>query len=405
MNIDKETRFEEHIKASRLASHGSCLRAVLIRAAVVGWALCANAALPKYEVLRGSIPRSEYGDITRYSVRSETLKSDVIVDIWTPKGYDPSSMKRYPVVYAHDGQNLFDSSFSFAGVAWEVDKACIELSSDTDFDMPIIVGINNRGAEGLRPNDYFPENALDNISDSDRDKTFIFQTCNDLFLGNEEAGFVADELKPLVDSLYNTAPGMATTFAMGSSMGALASMYLLCEYPEKFGGAACLSTHWIGSLNLNSDYSMNDDEICANAILQYLSDNLPHDGIHRLYMDQGTEDWDAGYRKYEVIAREIVEDKGYTRENGLLYVYDAKGAGHNEWYWQQRVKIPLKFLLSKTAIKKIEEESDLNDVAVNRKETEDSGMIYDVKGNSYSPSALESLPEGIYIQDGKKIKR
>ena len=114
---------------------------------------------------------------------------------------------------------------------------------------------------------------------------------------------------------------------------------------------------------------------------------------------------DAGYRKYEVIAREIVEDKGYTRENGLLYTYDAKGAGHNEWYWQQRVKIPLKFLLSKTAIKKIEEESDLNDVAINRNETEDSGMIYDVKGNCYSPSALESLPEGIYIQDGKKIKR
>ena len=94
---------------------------VLIRAAVLGCALCANAALPKYEVLRGSTPRSEYGDITRYSVRSETLKSDVIVDIWTPKGYDSSSMRRYPVVYAHDGQNLFYSSFSFSGVAWEVE--------------------------------------------------------------------------------------------------------------------------------------------------------------------------------------------------------------------------------------------------------------------------------------------
>lgn len=67
-----------------------------------------------------------------------------------------------------------------------------------------------------------------------------------------------------------------------------------------------MSTHWIGSLNLNPDYSMNDDEVCANAIIEYLSDNIPSDGAHRLYLDQGTEDWDAGYQKYEVLVREIV---------------------------------------------------------------------------------------------------
>ena len=359
----------------------------------------ASAALPKYTIVDAPCPKSVYGTITRYSVSSENLQSDIIVDVWTPNGYDPSGIRRYPVLYAHDGQNLFDGTFSFAGVPWAVDKACSQLSSDSNFDMPIVVGINNRGSENLRPNDYFPEKALDYITPEDKEETFIYQTCNDIFYGDEEAAFVAKELKPLVDSLYCTVPDMETTFAMGSSMGGLASMYLLCEYPEIFGGAACLSTHWIGSLNLNTDYTMNDDEICANAILQYLSDHIPTDGLHRLYMDQGTKDWDAGYLKYEVVAREIVANKGYTQENGRLYVYDAKGAGHNEWYWQQRVKIPLKFLLSKSAI----EEAGIEDTTTIYEPSFQTQTIYDLAGHKYSLSDLDNLPQGIYINNGKKF--
>lgn len=357
----------------------------------------ASAALPEYEIISSPAPVSDYGNVTRMVVDSENLDGKVTVDIWTHAQYEPASDKKYPVVYAHDGQNLFDPSFSFAGVSWAIDKACAQLAEDPDFVMPIVVGINNRGAEGLRPNDYFPEKALDYIPTDQLENTFIFDTCNDIFLGNEEAAFVAKELKPLIDSLYNTAPGMSTTFAIGSSMGALASMYLLCEYPDIFGAAACMSTHWIGSLNLNSDYTMNDDEVCANAILQYLSDNLPSDGLHRLYMDQGTVGWDAGYMRYEDIAREIVRDKGYTEENGLLYVYDAKGACHNEWYWLQRISIPLQFLLSKSAIETASTE-EIWDIRVDNRREE---FIYDLSGNKFPLSRYDALPGGIYIIGGK----
>ena len=359
----------------------------------------ASATLPEYEIISSYSPTSFYGNITRMEVKSENLDGTVIVDVWTPAEYDPSSDKRYPVVYAHDGQNLFDASFSFAGVPWAIDKACSQLANDPDFEMPIIVGINNRGAEGLRPNDYFPENALDYISPDQIEDTFIYDTCKDMFLGNEQAAFVATELKPLVDSLYNTATGTSTTFAMGSSMGALASMYLLCEYPDTFGGAACMSTHWIGSLNLNPDYTMNDDEVCANAILRYLSEHIPADGSHRLYMDQGTADWDAGYLKYEVIARETVRDKGYSEENGSLYLYDAKGAGHNEWYWQQRVKLPLKFLLSKKAI----EAAGTDDIFSEPWISDSEKYIYDLTGKRHCPTDYDRLPSGIYIRKRKKI--
>lgn len=359
----------------------------------------ASATLPKYEVITSQVPLSSFGNITRMAITSENLDGKVIVDVWTPADYEASSDKRYPVVYAHDGQNLFDASFSFAGVPWGIDKACSQLANDLDFVMPIIVGINNRGSEGMRPNDYFPENALYYISPDEIENTFIYDTCNEIFLGNEEAAFVVEELKPLIDSLYDTATGMSTTFALGSSMGALASMYLLCEYPKIFGGAACMSTHWIGSLNLNQDYSMNDDEVCANAILQYLSENIPSDGLHRLYLDQGTEGWDSGYLKYESIAREIVIDKGYTEENGLLYTYDAQGAGHNEWYWQQRVILPLKFLLSRSAI-------GTAGVAETAYDSNKKGLIYDLTGTIYHYSDKDNLPNGFYIIKGEKmIKR
>ena len=358
-----------------------------------------SAMLPEYQIISSSIPTSSFGNITRLEVKSENLEGTVTIDVWTPAEYDSASDKRYPVVYAHDGQNLFDASFSFAGVPWAIDKACSQLASDPDFEMPIIVGINNRGAEGLRPNDYFPENALDYISPDQIENTFIYDTCKGIFLGNEEAAFVAEELKPLVDSLFNTAPGTSTTFAMGSSMGALASMYLLCEYPATFGGAACMSTHWIGSLNLNPDYTMNDDEVCANAILQYLSEHIPADGLHRLYMDQGTVGWDADYLKYEIAAREIVRDKEYSEENGNLYLYDAKGAGHNEWFWQQRVKIPLKFLLSKKAI----EAAGIDYIFTEPGGSDSEKYIYDLTGKRHSPTDYDYLPSGIYIHQRKKI--
>lgn len=185
------------------------------------------------------------------------------------------------------------------------------------------------------------------IFDSDKNKTKIFETCHDEFLGDEEAAFVATELKPLIDNLFDTNPDQQHTFAMGSSMGGLASAYLMCEYPDIFGGVACLSTHWIGSLDFGPDFSMTDDSVCATAILSYLKSKLPSPTNHRIYFDQGTGKWDAGYSKYETIARQIAAEVGYGTDNGTLETYDAVGADHNESSWQKRVDRPIKFLIGK----------------------------------------------------------
>lgn len=356
-----------------------------------------SAELPAFEIVDTNVPKSSYGTITRMDVKSENLNDKVTIDIWTPADYDATAEKRYPVLYAHDGQNLFDGNFSFIGVPWAVDKICCQLADDPDFVMPIVVGISNRGM--VRPNDYFPENALEYISPEDVENTLAYQSMNNTFYGNAHAAFVATELKPLIDSLYATAPSMPTTFVMGSSMGGLSSMYLLCEYPEVFAGAACLSTHWIGSLSYNPDWSVNDDEVCANAILQYLDTHLPKDNQHKIYMDQGTEGLDALYLRYEDQAREIARNNGYTEENGRLKVYDADGAGHNEIFWQARLHIPLSFILTKEA----PGNSGIDDLLPAPTITPCDNSIYDISGRKYRSEDLNYLPAGIYIQYGKKI--
>ena len=365
------------------------LRVVLAAVGTVAGTAAAWGGLPEYSVVEDGAPAVSPGSAVRLSVASETLADDMTVDVWLPPTYDAALPGGYPVVYVHDGQNLFDPSLSFSTVAWELDQTAASLASKGEIAAPI-VGIHNRGAKNLRPNDYFPEKALSYISAADRDRTFVRETCSAGFFGDEHAEFVACELKPLVDDMFNTAPDRGHTFAMGSSMGALASMYLLCEYPDIFGGAACMSTHWIGSFKMNADYSLQPDAVCAAAVLAYMDGNLPDPAQRRLYLDQGTTGWDADYLQYETLARAITERHGYSADNGSLMTFDASGAGHNEWFWQQRAARPLTFLLKNLA--------GITD-AVDEDNGDAGTPLYDLLGR---PVAGRPGP-GLYIRGSRKI--
>lgn len=91
-----------------------------------------------------------------------------------------------------------------------------------------------------------------------------------------------------------------------------------------------------------------------------------------------------------------MRNNGYTEENDSLCVYDATGAGHNEWYWQQRVDKPLKFLLSGEGI----ENTGTDDVIYH---TAPVNEIYNISGITYPSTCYDRLPAGIYIMAGKQI--
>ena len=296
-----------------------------------------GAATTLVPVESGDLPVSAPGELMRYTARCAGLGADFTVDVWFPAGYAPESDTRYPVVYMQDGQNLFDPKIAFGGAAWEVDKVLGKLIDAGMIETPIIVGIHNRGTR--RPADYIPEKPLkEYLTTAQLAESGIGDVTGNRNYGDEYAAFVATELKPAVDGMFPTHPEREHTFIMGSSMGALASLYAICEYPDVYGGAGCLSTHWIG----NFDYTST---LFPTAMLDYLRDNLPSSETHRLYLDRGTEGLDAAYGVWDDKAIALAQEKGYSTAGGSLYVYVDEGATHNERDWAARVDRALDFFL------------------------------------------------------------
>ncbi len=247
------------------------------------------------------------------------------VDVWLPPGYEAHSGDRFPVIYLQDGQNLFDPAKSYAGTAWEIDRALERLIAAGRTRGAILVGIWNTGL--TRSADYFPAKAVrvgDIAAVPNAYATQSHPIVSDLYLK-----FLVRELKPFIDRTYRTQSGPAHTFLMGSSIGALISAYGVAEYPGVFGGAACLSTHWLAG---------------DGAVIDYLQGHLPGASDHRFYFDHGTETLDAQYGPYQLRMDAVMKAHGY--EQGVSWETRVfPGADHSEASWGRRVEVPLSFLL------------------------------------------------------------
>lgn len=273
------------------------------------------------------------GALQTMTVTSPELGRDVTVDIWTPPGYDPVN-RRYPVLYMHDGQNLFDAASTWNNQAWEMDSVAGELIVSGRMEPVIIVGVYS--VPETRVGDMMPAEPMQSIvSDSLRSAVGTF--CTSAIAGDRYVDFIAETLKPIIDGLYPTRPEAASTTVMGSSMGGLASVYALCRHPLVFGSAACLSTHWTGLMRRN--------EIFPTAMAGYMLSHLPDGATHKLYFDSGSEDIDELYIPYFYRISEMVGQMGYAPDNLMTRFFP--GHGHQERYWKTRVAEPLLFLFGK----------------------------------------------------------
>jgi predicted alpha/beta superfamily hydrolase len=262
------------------------------------------------------------------------------IDVWLPENY--SAKNKYPVLYMHDGQMLFDTSINWNHQSWNVDKTIDTLLKQNKIKACIVVGIWNIGS--IRHSDYFPQKPFQGISKTISDSIYKANRTNGNKVFNEAIHsdkylqFIVEELKPFIDSNYATKKDRANTFIAGSSMGGLISMYAICEFPTIFGGAACLSTHWPGIFTL-----LNNP--IPDAFLNYLNNNLPSPKNHKLYFDHGTATLDSMYGNIQLKADSIINAKGYTKKNFMTKVF--VGEEHSEKAWAKRFSIPLQFLLNK----------------------------------------------------------
>ena len=279
------------------------------------------------------------GTVERYPDFEADYISARNVDIWLPEDYNRS--EKYSVIYMHDGQMLFDSTTTWNKQEWGVDETAGRLMRERKIRECIVVGIWNSGKG--RHSDYFPgkpfntlpEDYIDSLlqeAKQSNQSAFFSEGMN----SDEYLQFIVNELKPFIDRIYPTKPDRENTFIAGSSMGGLISMYAICEYPEVFVGAACLSTHWIGTFN-------DDNNPIPAAFMDYLKGNLPDPATHKLYFDYGTETLDSFYEPYQIRADSIIASKGYNKSNFLSLKFEGKD--HSEISWAERLHIPFIFLL------------------------------------------------------------
>lgn len=303
-------------------------RAVAAFAAIVAMVTAVSCEAQSGGDRKTSATEIKADGLTGRLFRFESFPTELViprnVDVWLPPDYDPS--QRYAVLYMHDGQNLFIPELSYTKIDWGVDETAARLMKEDKLKDFIVVGIWNTSN---RAGDYMPAKALKYATQKQIDEA-PEQIRNSL-KSDEYLKFIVDELKPFIDRTYPTIPGRDSTFIMGSSMGGLISCYAIAEYPEVFGGAGCVSTHWPAGEGI---------------MIDYLRNHLPDPKDHRIYFDFGTEALDAQYEPYQKKMDEVMSSNGYKAGSNWM-TRKFEGADHSEKAWRARLDIPLKFLLGK----------------------------------------------------------
>ena len=240
---------------------------------------------------------------------SRVLRNQRDLMVYLPPDYDVEPGRQYPILYLHDGQNLFDGATSFIpGMDWHVGQTADQYIQEGRVEPLIIVGIYNAGKQRL--GEYTPTRAPK--------------------LGggraNRYAKFLLDEVRPFVKGNYRVCEGVENTGIGGSSLGGLVSLYLGLREPRIFGKIAALSP----SVWWNE-----------RVILRFAA-TTPVEPLPRIWLDIGTRE---GPRIVDDVERfrDVLLKKGWQAERNLHY-QRVEGAEHNEAAWAQRVGPFLQFL-------------------------------------------------------------
>jgi predicted alpha/beta superfamily hydrolase len=231
--------------------------------------------------------------------KSPQLGNERTLRVYLPPSYGSDTRRRYPVLYMHDGQNLFDARTASYGTEWNIDEVADRLVRQGDMEEVIVVGIDNTS-----------------------DRIAEYTPCCDPKHGggklNAYADFVAKTVKPWIDRQYRTKPGRQHTAVMGSSLGGLASIGIAQRYPQVFSMAGGVS----------SSFWWNQQDA-----LKHPPKRMPV----KFYIDAGTV-----YDGLEDSAafRDALVRKGYREGRDLLFLAD-EGGRHHEQSWAGRVHVPL----------------------------------------------------------------
>ncbi|MEZ4941498.1 MAG: alpha/beta hydrolase-fold protein [Saprospiraceae bacterium] len=226
--------------------------------------------------------------------------------IYLPPDYETTT-KKYPVLYMHDGQNLFNTLTSFSG-EWEVDESLDEMCTQGDYGC-IVVGVDNGGVNRL--NEYSP-------------------WINQLYgggQGDEYISFMVNTLKPYIDSKFRTLPDREHTGIMGSSMGGLVTMYAIMEYQHIYSKAGVFSpAFWFAG-----------DNVTSQVLGMGKRNNL------KVYFLAGGQEPAYVAQDMQEVADAML-DVGFEQDE-LFFNVPVDGQ-HSEWFWRREFPDAYKWLFA-----------------------------------------------------------
>jgi enterochelin esterase-like enzyme len=254
-------------------------------------------------------------------VASAHLGSTRHVEIWLPPAYDAMPSQRFPVLYMHDGQNLFDPRIANTGTDWGVDEAVVRLAGQGVMPPVIVVGV---WSTAERFAEYSPWHDA-----------------------GDYARFLVDELMPRVNAEFRTLTGPGNTAVMGSSMGGLLSFYLVTRHPDVFGACGCVSTHFPLSESVVAKRfggeAVRTPPDTTPYIIRDIAAGMTVPQGTRYWFDYGTEGLDASYAPTHDAVRTWLLSQGLVEGRDFV-VRAYQGANHNEASWRARLDDPLTFL-------------------------------------------------------------
>ncbi|MCW5767140.1 MAG: hypothetical protein KIT19_00510 [Phycisphaeraceae bacterium] len=259
----------------------------------------AGGTLRRIEVAGGPIP-----------VRRDLL-------IWLPPGYDDpqNASRRYPILYMHDGQNIFEKLPHVPG-EWMADETATRLIAEGKIEPLIIVGVPSVGMRRIE--EYVPIEVYDGLAAR----------------GKDHVQWLAQEVIPRVERVVRARPGRQSRVIGGSSLGAVISLYAATERPDLFGAALLESPAMLAKDRLLLRYFEERSNFPERAFVAV--------GTHEVGRDPSDAARNAAYLQCAKDLYALLGAKGVSSENRVLVI--GEGAIHNEGAWAERLPEALQFL-------------------------------------------------------------
>jgi predicted alpha/beta superfamily hydrolase len=260
-------------------------------------------------------PHTLTGNIQRHrAFPSKILRNRRDILVYLPPDYRRFSGRHYPVLYLHDGQNVFDAATAFGGVEWGVDETAQQLIRKKLIEPLIIVAVSNVGED--RIHEYAPTRGVYDQTGGRKKRS--------RGLARQYGDFLIRELKPFIDRKYRTKHEAEFTGLGGSSLGGLVTLAIGILNPEVFTRLIAMSPSiW-----------WDDCSICR------LVDSLEEKSPLKIWLDTGTNE--PGWENARGLRDRLVE-KGWRLHDDLNYS-EVEGANHSEGAWAARVDPALRFL-------------------------------------------------------------